>query len=125
MRQQNDRLLKLGIVCLAVLAVLGWIREPERHTSAGSAVPLNSGPLNEQSRTVFSAPGAADALGETELPGDNPEIVHAAETPRKTTLGVSPSPDVIEPMKRSPVEPTPAAVTRSEDPLANSGRMKI
>ena len=78
-RHQKEKTVRLYLLFVADRV---YVDRPERHESTGSAVPLNSGPLNEQSRTVFSAPGAADALGETELPGDNPEITKSFMPPR-------------------------------------------
>ena len=72
MGNRHDRLTKFGIVALAGIAVLGWVREPEKHQSSGSSVSATSPNGSAESRSTFYHPSAvAGVAGINELPGDN------------------------------------------------------
>jgi hypothetical protein len=81
MRNRHDRLAKYGVVALAGIAVLGWVREPEKHQSFKDSV---SSPGLGQSRPTFSPPpDTAIARGFDELPGDSASV-HASNSARST-----------------------------------------
>jgi Glycine zipper len=58
MRKRHDRLTKYGVVALAGIAVLGWVREPEKHPSSNDSASAGSA----QSRPTFSPPGEAASV---------------------------------------------------------------
>ena len=69
MRNRHARLTKYGVVTLVGLAVLGWIREPEKHPSSQDSASASSA----QSRTFFPPPDTGGVQG-VELPGDLPSV---------------------------------------------------
>lgn len=125
MGNRHDRLTKYGIVALAGIAVLGWVREPEKHQSPGSSVSATSPAGSAESRSTFYPPsGVAGVAGIDELPADNPAFVHATDTARETDSPVAYAPTV-ERMKRSPIEVdqrTSAVVKTPAQAPVNSGR---
>jgi hypothetical protein len=125
MGNRHDRLTKYGIVALAGIAVLGWVREPEKHRPSGSSVSATSPASSAESRSTFYPPsGVAGVAGIDELPADNPRSVHATDTVRETDSPVASVPTG-ERMKRSPIEVdqrTSAVVKTPAQAPVNSGR---
>jgi Glycine zipper len=105
MGKRHDRLTKYGIVALAGIAVLGWVREPEKHQHSGSAVKATTSPTGTvEPRPTFYPPSAgARIAGLDELPGDNPGSAQASEPVRKAHPPVTSAPEN-EGAKRSPIE---------------------
>ena len=114
MGNRHNRFTKYGIVALAGIAVLGWVREPEKHQPSGSSVSATYPTGSLESRSTFYPPSAVGGVAGTELPGDNPG----------SDASVA-SPPTIEPTRRSPIavdqRPSAVAETPVQAPV-NSGR---
>lgn len=123
MGTRHVRLTRIGIVALAGIAVLGWVREPEKHQYSGSPVSVTSPKGSAESRRTFYPPAGPDLSGTQELPGDNPESAHPGDTARPR------EPDsprtVVDRIKHDPVQrdgrSSPHVTTRERAP-ANTGR---
>lgn len=118
MGNRHNRLMKWGIVALAGIAVLGWVREPEKHQPSRSSVSATSPASSAESRATFYPPsgGVAGVAGIDELPVDNPGS--------ETDSPVASAPTV-ERMKPSPIEVdqrTSAVVKTPAQAPVNSGR---
>src|SRR4051794_26543728 len=118
MGNRQDRLTKYGIVALAGIAVLGWVREPEKHHSAAHSA---------QARTTFYPSAAEHAVvaGTKEFAADNLGSVHANHIAREPDSPVGSVATVIGRMKHSPVEGERRisdVVKLPEHPSANTGR---
>jgi hypothetical protein len=108
MRVSRDRLTTIGIAALAGVAILGWIREPEKHQ------------LPERSeRTTFQPP--LDTIGPPvirELPGDAVETERPAPRVRLLALSEHPTrqdtPAATLPPQTAPVEHDDRTRTRAE-----------
>src|SRR5687767_6075643 len=69
-------LMKYGVVALAGIAVLGWVREPEKHLSSNDSTIASS----EQARAIFPPPpDTAGMQSSSILPGDPIVIGNEAE----------------------------------------------
>lgn len=62
MRNRHDRLTKCGIVALAGIAVLGWVREPEKHHFSESTIDATAAVGYSQSRATFVRPSAVTSV---------------------------------------------------------------
>lgn len=118
MTNRRARHTKYGIVALAVLAILGWIREPEKHGSAGDSS------VSAGERPTFSAPPSpADAIDQGKV---DQSSGHAAQTgvaalERDSVSPVRrPSAAVRRQIRRGPVQSS-VVKTRTEAPV-DSGR---
>jgi hypothetical protein len=124
--ENRQRLTKWGIVALAGVAVLGWVREPEKHHSSGYSVSATSPADSAQSRRTFYPPAEHPGLGRTgELPGYNPGPVPAGDTPRATNSRGDFTPTIIEDLKPSPApggHRNSPVVKTPQRSSANSGR---
>jgi hypothetical protein len=125
MGNRDDRLTRYGIVALAGIAVLGWVREPERHQYPPSPISATSPNGSAESRRTFYPSAAPDLSGTPELPGDNPESAHVSDAARQRDSREDSSGTVSEPMKNHPVQSdrrsSPVVKTRESAP-ANTGR---
>ena len=122
MGNQHDRLIKLGIVALAGIAVLGWVREPERHQSYESPVSAAS-PARSESRATFY-PQAPESPVIGVMGTNDPESTHATDRVREPTFDHSAA-IVFERRRSSPVQserPTSRVMKTPERPIANTGR---
>jgi hypothetical protein len=121
MGDRHNRLTKYGIAALAGIAVLGWVREPEKHQSSGPSVSATSPAGSAESRSTFYPPSpVADVVGRGELPGNNPGSAHANDTERKMD---SPVASTLPLERRKRIDPRTSAVvkTPAQAPV-NSGR---
>ena len=121
MQNRHDRLTKYGVVALAGIAVLGWIREPEKHPFSKDSASASSA----QSRATFSPPTDTAAVPGfvDRLPGD-PASVRTNNPPHETDSPLTSTPTV-ERVDRKSVEAdqqTPAVVKTRERAPANGGR---
>jgi hypothetical protein len=83
MTNRHDRLMKYEVVALAGIAVLGWIREPEKHTFQDSAIASSTQPC----ATFFPPPDVASVHGSDKLAGGDSGSVRT-----NTTVGEISSP---------------------------------
>jgi hypothetical protein len=70
MEYSQRRLHALGIVALAAIAILGWVREPERHRELESAA-----------RVTFASPHNSIAVLRVPEPPVRPELPVPEEAP--------------------------------------------
>jgi len=125
MGTRQDRLTRYGIVALAGIAVLGWVREPERHQYPQSPTSATSPNGSAESRRTFYPSAEPDLSGTNELPGDNPESAHASDAARPRDSRVDSPSTVSERMKHHPVQgdrASSAVVKTRESAPANTGR---
>jgi hypothetical protein len=122
MRNRHDRLIKHGVVALAGIAVLGWIREPEKHPSQDSAIASSTEPR----ATFFPPPDVASVHGSDKLAGGDSASVRA-----NTTVGEisSPSPSTaarerVNPESEADQQTSPEVKAR-ERASANSSRHEV
>jgi hypothetical protein len=117
MTNAQDRIAKLGIIGLAGIAILGWVRQPEMHTRPQSA-----------ERAVFQSPQRTSDPGEGRVnvrptPVPDPEPVVPAEPParrpkRSKGLSLQNQSVVIGPASHQPVlETERAESSRHELPV--------
>ncbi len=120
MGNQRNRLTKYGIVALAGIAVLGWVREPERHQPDGSPVSATSSAPAE-SRATFYPQSPVGGMAGT----NDPESTHAIDSLREADLSVDSAPGMTERRRPSPVRrdgSTSTVMQTPERPIADAGR---
>jgi hypothetical protein len=116
MRHRSD-ITKYGIVALAGIAILGWIREPERHGSRdlilhGSAQP----------RATFSPPPGAPDGGISVTGAPAPDYATDYTTEAQTSLESRPVPVIPSGVQSgSGHAKRPPAVTKTPEPVAANG----
>ena len=75
---RHARLTKYGVFALAGIAVLGWVREPEKHLSSNDSDSATAS--SEQARAIFPpVPDTAGVQGSSILPGDPVVIGNEAQ----------------------------------------------
>ncbi len=117
MKNRHDRLTKYGVVALAGVAVLGWIREPEKHQFSRDSASASSA----QSRTTFPPPPDRGSVPYfNELPGGSPSV--ANEAPSRMN-SVTPARPTTERKEQAALETDQKTTTRERAPTpTNDGR---
>ena len=120
MGNQRNRLTKYGIVALAGIAVLGWVREPERHQPNGSQVSATSSAPAESRATFYPQPLVSGMAGT-----NDPESNHAIDALQEPDFSGDSAPGMTERRRPSAVQRDRSAsiVTKTPDrPIADAGR---
>ena len=115
MRNRHDRLTKYGVVALAGIAVLGWIREPEKHPSFKDPASASSA----QSRTTFFPPPDTAGVEAVELPGDPPSVRANNDKIDSLIAGV---PERVNPKSVEADQESSAVIKTRERAPVNGGR---
>jgi hypothetical protein len=127
MENRNNSLGKYGIIGLAGVEVLGWVREPEKHQFSQDSAHAISSTDSAQPRTTFSAPVNVPGFDEA---ATHPAVTHADDSRRTTQeLNSSKSTGSLQPAPRGRIQRRSAkarkedsSVVRTQGQPGDSGR---
>jgi hypothetical protein len=108
MRNAHDRIAKLGIIGLAGIAILGWVRQPEIHIQ----------PVPAAERAVFQPPHKT--LESKKVP-ESQGIEKHRETNETPAIKMQPRP---VPVKRAPIQRSSVAAPPEREPVLEATRQE-
>jgi hypothetical protein len=123
MGNRRAGLTKCGISALAGIAVLGWIREPEKHQPARSPVSANSLRSTEARKTFYPPPTPTGEAATTKVPERDLGSIYPARQNHSLPNSAPTAVRVENPIKVH--QRTSAVVKTPEPPQGNTGRHEV